>query len=361
VDARVAISLLIALVPLAKLPGQQPVGMLTRNYVDAARLSWDGRGPRPIRTSIWYPALAGLAQRSILDSTVPFTVPPVAENAPVSSRASRYPIVLLSHGTGGSAIQMMWLGHRLAASGYIVAAVSHHGNTALEPNPTPQGFLLYWERARDLAVALRSLASDSVFGARIDTSRIGAAGFSLGGYTVLAVAGARFNPAEYDRFCTSTERDFTCEGQAEFPQAPALFAQIRKTDTVVQASLRRASDSYRIAAVKGVFAIAPALGGGFTRSDAAHVAIPVSIVAGDGDQVAPIETNARRFATIIPGAQLTVLSKGVGHYTFLAECTERGVATLPVLCVDAPSVNRREVHERIASAALAFFDRVLQR
>ena len=359
---RMKVTLLTALITLgAEGAAQQPVGMMTRHYVDSARRSWDGSELRPIRTSIWYPARQGLGQQSILDASVPFTVPPVAENAPVASHALRYPLILLSHGTGGSAIQMMWLGHRLAAHGYIVAAVSHHGNTSLEPRPTPQGFLLYWERARDLDVALRSLARDSVFGTRIDTSRIGAAGFSLGGYTVLAVAGARFNPTEYERFCASTKRDFTCEGQAEFPQAPRLFAELRKTDTVVQASLRRASNSYRIPSVRGVFAIAPALGGGFTRADVVDVTIPVSIVAGDGDKVAPVETNARRFAEIIPGAELWVMSGGVGHYTFLAECTERGIAALPALCADAPSVNRREVHDRVASAALAFFDRVFHR
>jgi predicted dienelactone hydrolase len=285
----------------------------------------------------------------------------VAENAPIAAGPGRYPLVLLSHGTGGSAIQMMWLGHRLASNGYIVAAVSHHGNTALEPRPTPQGFLLYWERARDLDVALRALREDPVFGAHIDTSRVGAAGFSLGGYTVLAAAGARFNPAEYDRFCASDQRDFTCEGQAEFPEAPALFAELRKTDPVVQASLRHASDSYRIGSVKGVFAIAPALGGGFTRADAMDITIPVEIVAGDGDKVAPVATNARRFAAIIPGAQLTVLPGGVGHYTFLAQCTERGRSVLPSLCADSPTVNRQEVHDRVAAMALAFFNRVLQR
>jgi predicted dienelactone hydrolase len=254
----------------------------------------------------------------------------------------------------------MWLAHRLAAQGYIVGAISHHGNTALEPRPAAQGFLLYWERARDLDVALNALLADTLFGPRIDTTRIGAAGFSLGGYTVLATAGARFNPGEYDRFCASNERDFTCEGQAEFPQAPSIFAELRKTDTVVQASLRRASQSYRIPRVKAVLAIAPALGGGFTHADMAGVRIPVSIVVGDSDHVAPVATNARRFADLIPGAQLTVIPGGVGHYTFLAECTERGRAILPLLCGEAAGINRQEIHDRVAAMALAFFSRTLR-
>src|SRR5215212_11760351 len=50
------------------------VGMVTRFFADTSRLAWDGSGPRPLRTSVWYPAPLGSPQRSILDASVPFTV-----------------------------------------------------------------------------------------------------------------------------------------------------------------------------------------------------------------------------------------------------------------------------------------------
>ena len=84
---------------------------------------------------------------------------------------------------------LMWMGYYLASRGYIVAAVNHHGNTAAESQPAAQGFLLYWERPKDLTVTLDKLLADPVFGTRIDRKRIGAAGFSLGGYTVISIAG----------------------------------------------------------------------------------------------------------------------------------------------------------------------------
>ena len=58
---------------------------------------------------------------------------------------------------------MMWLGHYLASRGYIVAALNHHGNTASEKQPAAQGFLLVWERPRDLTVVLDKLLADSFF------------------------------------------------------------------------------------------------------------------------------------------------------------------------------------------------------
>jgi predicted dienelactone hydrolase len=49
----------------------------------------------------------------------------VAPGAEISRAPRNYPLVLLPHGTGGSAVHMMWLGYYLAARGYIVAAVNH--------------------------------------------------------------------------------------------------------------------------------------------------------------------------------------------------------------------------------------------
>ena len=52
-----------------------------------------------------------------------------------------------------------------------------------------QGFTLGWERAVDLSKVLDGMLADPEFGPRIDPHRVGAAGFSYGGYTVLELAG----------------------------------------------------------------------------------------------------------------------------------------------------------------------------
>jgi predicted dienelactone hydrolase len=327
--------------------------MLSRSYIDGTRASWDGKGRRPLLTRVWYPAAPGGRQSDILGPGTPFAVPRVVQDAKLSSRSRTYPLVLLSHGTGGSALQMMWLGHHLAAHGYIVAAINHHGNTGIEP-PTPQGFLLVWERARDMRVLLDRLLADSTFGTRIDRPRIGAAGFSLGGYTVIALAGGRFSPKQFERFCHSPEQDFTCEPQPEFPQARAQFEELRKMDPAIEASLRHAEDSYRDPRVKAVFAIAPALGGGLTRDSLGEITVPVQIVVGDGDTVAPPATNAALLASLIPKARLTTMP-GVGHYTFLADCNSQGRSTLPI-CRDALGVERAETHAWANRLAVAFFE-----
>lgn len=333
------------------------VGMVTRPYVDEQRKNWSGSGPRPMRTAIWYPADPKAKETErvgapMLDGGL------VAPSAALSSASAKYPLVILSHGTGGSAIQVMWLGRYLAARGFIVAAVNHHGNTGVEKYK-PQGFMLFWERPRDISVALDRLLADPLVGPRIDRNRIGAGGFSLGGYTVVALAGGDFAPERFAQFCASPARDFTCRPQFEFPEAPRLFEKLKDTDLVVQESLARAHDSYTDERIRAVFAIAPVLGGGFSKRSLKAIRIPVAIAVGDADTVAPAPANAKLFADNIKGAELSVLPGGIGHYTFLADCTSEGRGGLPI-CRDAAGVDRAAVHARVNELALEFFKRTLK-
>ena len=152
-----------ALALFLAVPGTPPpVGMVTRDFVDEARRNWAGTAPRPLRTNVWYPTDATKATETIFGGRPedPLFVPfGVVADAPVSRKKQRYPLIVMSHGTGGSALMMMWLGSYLAANGYVVAAVNHHGNTASEKEKDPRGFLLYWERVPDLSRVIDRISS----------------------------------------------------------------------------------------------------------------------------------------------------------------------------------------------------------
>jgi predicted dienelactone hydrolase len=216
-----------------------------------------------------------------------------ARDAELVGTPPHLPCLLLSHGTGGSALQLGWLGTALAAQSYIVASVNHHGNTSVEPY-TAQGSCLWWERAQDLSAVLDHLLADALFGARIGPTRTGAAGFSLGGYTVLAVAGGRTDLQMFAAFCSGPERDATCADQAEFPGMLAQVARLKRVDPRVQASLQRHNASFRDPRIRAVSAIAPVLGGALTPAGLAEVSMPVALVVGQADTVAPAPTNAQR-------------------------------------------------------------------
>lgn len=192
-----------------------PVGRSFESFVDNERQAWFGAGSRPLRTTIWYPAVAG-SRESEWQVGV-FRAGWTAPDSDMMDRPEQMPLVVLSHGTGGAAAQLSWLAEHLASNGYLVAAVNHHGNTAAEGAYAPEGFMLWWERALDVSDVIDKLLGDPRLGPRIDTSRIGVAGFSLGGYTVLATAGARINRDQWKRYCSDKPADPTCSLPPEAP------------------------------------------------------------------------------------------------------------------------------------------------
>ncbi|MGE3842911.1 MAG: alpha/beta hydrolase family protein [Vicinamibacterales bacterium] len=282
-----------------------------------------------------------------------------AEGVPVSKSNTKYPLIVLSHGTGGSAQMLAWLGEELARAGYVVAAVNHHGNTSAESSPAaaPYGFMLWWERATDLSRVVDSLLKDSQFAASIDLTKIGAAGFSLGGYTVLAVVGAKTSLTQWGEFCGSPRRDATCEAQPEFPEMFAAFEKVRQ-EPVVRASLERSGDSFRDPRFLAVFAIAP-VGSWLTSDSLSTIKVPVRLVVGTADRTAPAAAHGQRIAELVPGARLSLL-EGVSHYSFLAECMPLGSRQLPNLCQEQPGVERSATHKTVAMDAVGFFNQIFR-
>jgi predicted dienelactone hydrolase len=168
-----------------------PVSLTTLSLTDPSRRNWHSTAPRPLITDVWYPAAEDAPQEEILvgpPAAPLFKIGRGTRDAKLTMLQEKFPLVLLSHGTGGSAMSIGWFGMALARDGYIVAAVNHHGNTALEPYLV-QGFAHVWERARDISKVITQLLKLPTFEARISSDQIGAAGFSLGGYTVIALAG----------------------------------------------------------------------------------------------------------------------------------------------------------------------------
>jgi predicted dienelactone hydrolase len=123
--------------------------------------------------------------------------------------------------------------------------------------------------------------------------------------------------------------------------------------------LAHSGDSYRDPRIRAIFAIAPVFGRAFTRADVGDIRIPVEIVVGRGDTVAPPATNAQHYAALISGAKLMLLPATVTHYTFAPACTDQGKQTLTRLCYDVPGLNRQRVQAQVGDLAAAFSQKSL--
>ena len=128
------------------------------------------------------------------------------------SSEQKWPLLIFSHGFGGCAKQSAFLTEYLAEKGYIVIAPDHadarcggfmgggrlmgsRGGTKdwpEKPFRSPEVWTDKTESDRrdDVLFALSSMLDDRQYAPYIDTDHIGLMGHSLGGYTVLGLAGA---------------------------------------------------------------------------------------------------------------------------------------------------------------------------
>lgn len=121
-------------------------------------------------------------------------------------RPGALPLVVFSHGIGGSRDGYSYLGSYLAANGYASLHVQHVGSDRQLWFGNPMGLVFRLteaaqetealNRVKDVKFALTRLLAEPV-GSNINTQRLVAAGHSYGANTTMLLAGAQVNNAPY--------------------------------------------------------------------------------------------------------------------------------------------------------------------
>jgi len=109
-----------------------------------------------------------------------------AADAPIA--AGRFPLVAISHGTGGSHLLYRSLATHLAQNGYVVALIEHPGNNRND-NALAGSDENLLNRPRHVRLALDAVAGATALAGSVDGGQAAVIGHSLGGYTALALAG----------------------------------------------------------------------------------------------------------------------------------------------------------------------------
>jgi predicted dienelactone hydrolase len=152
--------------------------------------------------SVWYPT----QEDSGTVKLGPYSFA-ATRDAPPS--AGQRGLVVMSHGTEGSD-----LGHRniaiaLAQQG-IIAAAPLHPRDNFKDNSGVGHRVVMEGRPLQVRAVIDALVSHDTWGTRIDPKRIGAFGFSLGGYTMLAVLGAQPDMMLVAEHCEAPNSDPFC-------------------------------------------------------------------------------------------------------------------------------------------------------
>lgn len=311
------------------------IGVKTLVFFDKSR-------ERPIITEVYYPP-----ERDgpcLVPTSSNFKVLKEKRNAPVPRGEAKLPLILLSHGNLGDRYSHAWLQEILAANGYIVAIPDHFGNTSYMQRA--EDSLKQWERPKDISFLIDQLLEDPLLKQHIDPQRIGFIGYSPGGLTGVWLAGgvSKNYPIPSSPSAAPVEGD---EGAAE--------AIIKSID------FSKAKKSYQDKRIKAEFLMAPTYGFAFPPEGLSSIDIPIMIVAGEGDPIAPLKENAEFYAENIKSAALKVIPGKAGHYIFLNSSEQKEQNRLPShLATDDPSIDRSKIHEEVAGMALKFFDKYLK-
>lgn len=251
------------------------------------------------------------------------------------------PLVVFSHGSGGDYRNYNWLIKILVSHGYVVAALNHPFNTAMDN--TDEGVIKVWDRPNDLSKIIDALLKDSKWSQHINPGQISALGHSSGGYTAIALAGAIYDSSLMRTYCSSENRGPDCD--------------LAKSNVFVDYS--ESSLSYKDDRIKVVIAMAPAVGPAITEQSLKAINIPVLILAAEDDEVLNISQHAERYASLISQSELKLVSGG-GHFIFMECGIPTRIADFFItdldLCGNQFDVDRDAIRAEIANQVVDFLN-----
>lgn len=289
---------------------------------------------KPLVIGIWYPSQAIAKPVSMGPTTMS-----VAINAPVNGKA--LPMIVMSHGTGGS-----YLGHfdtamALADAGFVVVAMNHTGDNYADQSRSVD----VMDRPRQVSRVIDHMLSTWDGRAAIDPHRVGMFGFSSGGFTTLAIMGGAPDFTKIGPMCRQFPGDFACRLLAKSASPAVAPATVAVAD----------------ARIKAAVVAAPALGFTFAPDGLKDVKLPVQLWRAENDDVVPHPRYAEAVRLALPEAPDYHVVPNAGHYDFLAPCGEALASLAPAICTSSPSFDRVAFHVGFNSEVVYFFQKTLEK
>ena len=231
-------------------------------------------------------------------------------------RTQKAPIIAISHGLGSDRSSFRYLGRHLASHGFAVAIPEHPGSNAEQIQAllggkannviNPQEF---FDRPLDIKLLLdeieRRARTDPSLQGRLAIDKVGVIGQSFGGYTALALAGAEIDFNYLSTHCEQLTQSWNLSLLLQC-QARSLAASPLATSALPLRDER----------VKAAIAINPINSGILGPGSMARIQVPVMIVSGTADTVAPpLAEQIKPFTWLLSPNKYLVLMHAGTHFS----------------------------------------------
>jgi predicted dienelactone hydrolase len=272
----------------------------------------------PLNAGVWYPTDAPMTDHSL-------------------------PLVVISHGGGGSYDSQHDTAVALARAGFVAASVSHAGDTYDDQSRV----LELWRRPAQFHRLVDYMLGEWRWRARLDATRVGAFGFSNGGFTVLVAAGGIPDLSKIAPYCDAQPDHDLCKTLKQAGVDPHLIADSPAGVWVHDPRIR------------AVVIAAPAFGFAFDRAGLSRVRVPVQLWRAADDRHQPHPYYEETVRANLPRAPEYHVVAHAGHYDFLPPCDARLSKRMPEICNSQPGFDRAAFHEQFNADVVRFFKATL--
>ncbi|AHG19147.1 dienelactone hydrolase [Chania multitudinisentens RB-25] len=308
----------------------------------ASRLQTFHHGDRQLVTRIYYPTHASGQPQSIEHSQI-FNGINALPDAPPA--IGHFPLVILSHGSGGNHGNQAWLAQALVRQGVIVAAANHPGSTT--GNSVPAQSVLLWQQTQDISALLDAMLNDSTWQPRVNTQAIGVMGHSKGGYSAIATIGGQVVLQDFIAGCQRQPQSPNCQfyQEVKLTNVPAAAFNANYTDTRFQFAV----------------ALDPGMVPYLTPASLRQLNAPLLIVAAQHYMPGNADNGLGSSALAAYHGQhpiTAVTLPGTNHFDFLPLCSSTALAILAqedetVICAST-ATQRERAHQQTIKTILAF-------
>lgn len=271
---------------------------------------------------------------------------PVELYLPQTEDQQKLPLIIISHGLGSDVTTFAYLAKHLASHGFAVAVPEHPGSSAkqieallsgLESDVTPPQELI--NRPLDIKFLLDRLTER--FGNKIEVNHVGIIGQSFGGYTALALAGAKINWKLLRDDCPNIDTSWNISWliQCLALQIPLVVTEQELKDDRITAAI----------------AINPLVSSIFGQESLSKIKIPLMLISGSSDPITPsLPEQITPFTWLTTPEKYLVLLKGGTHFSTLEE--SGGSIPVPEKAIGpSPKI----AHDYVRQLSLAFFGKYI--